>query len=83
MIGVAYTGTDGSSWDLRRGPVQITRGGLQGLGFPPMTEYTDSPALLNGQTFSGQAPNFCRPSIASWMTLPSSLSCEPSRQRAL
>lgn len=53
MIEVQFTGTDGSVWDLRRGPVRITDGGLKGLGDPDVAYFTRESPYLDGQELTG------------------------------
>lgn len=53
MIGIVYIGTDGSSWDLYRGPVQLTDKGIEGLGAPPIQFYTQETGELDGQFLTG------------------------------
>lgn len=53
MIGLSWTGWDGSQWDLRHGPVRITKGGLQGLGAMDTDVFTIETALVDGQRVTG------------------------------
>lgn len=50
---ISWAGADGSEWDLRRGPVQITEAGIKGLGFGEFDEYSRTPPLIDGQVFAG------------------------------
>ena len=50
MLGITWTGTDGSVWDLVNGPVALTNGGIQGLGLPIAFNTTRQTALVHGQT---------------------------------
>lgn len=50
---VTWTGADGTEWDLRRGPVQITDAGIAGLGFATFNEYTRTPPIQDGQILDG------------------------------
>lgn len=49
MLGITWTGTDGSTWDLINGPVALTSLGIQGLGMPIAFETTRQTALNHGQ----------------------------------
>lgn len=52
-IGIEWTGTDGSVWDLRGGPVRATTAGIKGLSFPDIDFQTQETALLHGQRLTG------------------------------
>lgn len=53
MTEIVYTGTDGSVWDLKRGPVRLSTGGLKGLGMPDFSDQVRETALQDGQTLLG------------------------------
>lgn len=53
MTEIVWTGTDGSVWDLRRGPVRFTTAGIKGLGMPDFTDQVRQTALQDGQTLLG------------------------------
>lgn len=53
MIGISWTGTDGSVWDLVTGAVRLTPGGLTGLGMPLPSDQVQETALSDGQRFTG------------------------------
>lgn len=53
MIGVKWFGWEGSEWDLRTGPVHLTKSGVQGLGSLESEVFTQTTALLDGQRFTG------------------------------
>jgi hypothetical protein len=51
---VQYTGTDGSVWDLRRGPVRMGTRGIQGFGFPDtVNEITRDAPVVDGAELVG------------------------------
>lgn len=53
MIGVKWTGWDGSEWDLKNGSVHLTPGGIKGLGSLEADTFVSTTALLDGQRFKG------------------------------
>lgn len=53
MIGVTWTGWDGSVWDLRTGSVHLTDGGVEGLSMLDSDVFTRETALVDGQRFTG------------------------------
>jgi hypothetical protein len=53
MIGLTYTGWDGSVWDFRTGPVRLTTDGLEGLSNLTFNVYTQDTALRDGQFMTG------------------------------
>lgn len=53
MLGITWTGTDGSLWDLRGGPVRTSTAGIMGLGLPNITDQTKETALQDGQILTG------------------------------
>jgi hypothetical protein len=53
MIGIRWTGADESRWDLRRGNVRLTDGGIQGLGMLAYQGYTQDTAQRDGQYATG------------------------------
>jgi hypothetical protein len=52
-IEIQWTGTDGSEWDLRRGPVRTTSAGIKGLSMPDVQDQVKTTALRDGQRLSG------------------------------
>lgn len=53
MIKAAWTGWDGSEWDLRSGQVRLTNGGFEGLSMAPVENFTRETALTDGQRYTG------------------------------
>lgn len=53
MIGIKWTGWDGSVWDLRTGPVRLTTGGIEGLLSLKFDSFTRDSAARDGQRFQG------------------------------
>ena len=53
MIGISWTGTDGSVWDLVSGPVRASAAGITGMGMPLPTDQVNESALQDGQTLTG------------------------------
>lgn len=52
-IEIQWMGTDGSVWDLRRGPVRTTSAGIKGLSMPDVQDQTKTTALRDGQRLTG------------------------------
>lgn len=50
---MSWTGTDGSVWDLRSGPVRTTIAGIKGLGMPDLSDQTKETAMRDGQILTG------------------------------
>jgi hypothetical protein len=53
VIGIRWTGADLSRWDLRRGNVRLTDGGIRGLGMLEYQGYTQDTAQRDGQYATG------------------------------
>jgi hypothetical protein len=53
MIGITWTGWDGSVWDLRTGGVRLTNGGIQGLSVFKFDSFTTDSAARDGQRYQG------------------------------
>jgi hypothetical protein len=79
MIGMTWTGWDGSVWDLRTGPVRLTADGIEGLLSLKFDSFTRDAAARDGQRFQGwraQARNVLFPVIlmaqrteAAWLAM--------------
>lgn len=52
MIGITWTGQDGSVWDLRTGRVRLM-GEVEGLGYLGFDRFTQDTAARDGQRFQG------------------------------
>jgi hypothetical protein len=52
-IEINWLGTDGSSWDLLRGPVRTSVAGITGLAMPEVKRQTKETALRDGQRQTG------------------------------
>lgn len=52
-VGIEWTGTDGSTWDLLGGPVRTTAAGIKGLSMPEVEEQGKTTALRDGQRLTG------------------------------
>jgi hypothetical protein len=52
-LGITWHGTDGSTWDLRSGPVRTTVAGIRGMAMPTVQYLTQETALLDGQRTYG------------------------------
>lgn len=53
MIGLRWIGVDGSNWDLRNGPVRVTKDGVEGLGKPPTKAIVRTSTETDGQRLIG------------------------------
>lgn len=53
MIGIKFTGWDGSVWDLRTGAVRLTADGIEGLGNLDFEVFVQDTAMRHGQTMTG------------------------------
>lgn len=80
MIGVSLLGADGSTWDLRRGPIRLAPG-PEGLGLPKFSRPTVESPGLDGQALQaigsralareGQLKGLMQPQAteAAWLAL--------------
>lgn len=62
---ISLQGVDGTSFDLTKGYVRLTRGGIKGLGFPRYSEQINDTPTMPGQIFNGAQAD----ARAVWMTL--------------
>lgn len=51
MLLIEWVGTDGSTWDLVNGDVQLSNAGIQGLGMPTATDQVKVTPGAHGQRF--------------------------------
>jgi hypothetical protein len=50
MLGITWTDTNGTTWDLINGPVALMNAGIEGLGMPTGFDTVRQTALVHGQT---------------------------------
>ena len=51
MLGITWTDTNNTTWDLINGPVALMNAGVMGLGMPQAFDTVRQTALVHGQTF--------------------------------
>lgn len=51
MLGITWTDTNDTTWDLINGPVALMNAGVMGLGMPTAFDTVRQTALVHGQTF--------------------------------
>lgn len=51
MLGITWTDTNATEWDLINGPVALMNSGVMGLGMPTAFDTVRQTALVHGQTF--------------------------------